>query len=168
MKNSFTLYTLAWTVIFTLIRFVLSRFGLMLRQWAILAGIGIILLGIIASVIQMILRLENRKTRMIISLIFVGSTMALAFSQYPAAVFAYMPEHLAERDGKKYVAYVNSFQDTYAFLHEYVNDIVCGQVIRIEEYYGEGAFDPFTDGSHPVQKAAFYDESGQFTEVKEY
>ncbi|MBR2990797.1 MAG: hypothetical protein IKF51_04955 [Solobacterium sp.] len=63
---------------------------------------------------------------------------------------------------------MESFLDTYAKYYDYINLFVMSDTTRIEEYYGEGAFDPFrgdvlVQTVHPV----FYDEDGNAVSVRE-
>lgn len=51
-------------------------------------------------------------------------------------VFAYSPEQIVTRDGKKYTV-VESFLDTYAKYYDYINLFIMSDTARIEEYYGK-------------------------------
>lgn len=75
--------------------------------------------------------------------------------------FGYTPEHVVEKDGSKYVAYVNSFLRTYVYYYDYKNVVVVGNQKRIVEDYGKGGFDPLGDKyPHKIEHCTYYDEKG--------
>lgn len=45
------------------------------------------------------------------------------------------PEHVVERDNKKYVAYVYSWLDTRVEYYDYINFWLVGKTKRIEDFY---------------------------------
>lgn len=74
---------------------------------------------------------------------------------YLALVFSYTPEHVIEKDGKKYVAYVKSFTKVNVYYYDYINFFLVGNKVKIEEYYGSGGYDPF-DGEHDYKEPTYY------------
>ena len=84
--------------------------------------------------------------------------------------FAYTPEHVVEKDGKKYIAYVNGFLRTYVYYYDYKNIFVTGNQKRIEEYYGKGGFDPIENEygyEYNVERTTYYDEDGKIISINE-
>lgn len=71
-------------------------------------------------------------------MLFLLSTPIIYFFE----VSGYTPEHVVEKDGKKFVAYASGFKRTYVNYYDYKNIFVVGDQKRIEEYYGKGGFDP--------------------------
>lgn len=79
--------------------------------------------------------------------------------------FSYEPEHVVEKDGKRMVAYVNSFLQVNVYYFDYVNPFIRGSQIRISEDYGNGGYDPFEREQMPtVKRSNYYDENGQVTD----
>lgn len=84
--------------------------------------------------------------------------------------FCYTPEHVIEKDGKKYVAYVNGFLRTYVYYYDYKNIFIVGNQKRIEEYYGKGGFDPIENKygyEYNVESTTYYDKNGKIISINE-
>ncbi|MDK0920054.1 hypothetical protein P5F52_14930 [Clostridium perfringens] len=70
-------------------------------------------------------------------------------------------EHFVEKDGKKMVARVNSFMKVYVEYYDYINPVIRGNKIKIEEDYGEGGYDPFeADEKITSKKITYYNDNG--------
>ncbi|MBS6005733.1 MAG: hypothetical protein KIB43_02115 [Clostridium baratii] len=70
-------------------------------------------------------------------------------------------EHFVEKDGKKMVARVNSFMKVYVEYYDYINPLVRGNKIKIEEDYGRGGYDPFESVEKITpKKITYYDDNG--------
>mgnify|MGYP004640759085 FL=1 len=85
-------------------------------------------------------------------------------------VFGYTPEHVVEKDGKKFVAYVSGFKRTYVNYYDYKNIFVVGNQKRIEEYYGKGGFDPIENKygyEYKLERTTCYDEKGEIISITE-
>lgn len=77
-------------------------------------------------------------------------------------IFAHRPEHVVEKDGKKMVAYVDSFLEVKVNYYKYVNLLVRGNQLKINEYYGNGGYDPFERDEMPTVKSQIYfDDNGE-------
>ncbi|MDQ0150304.1 hypothetical protein ACFO6R_10905 [Eubacterium multiforme] len=66
------------------------------------------------------------------------------------------PEYTVEKDGKKMVAYVNSFTHVYVEYYDYINPFVHGNKIKIGEDYGAGGYDPFKSKEKVMSKRITY------------
>ena len=93
----------------------------------------------------------------------LSAAAAIAFSILLTVLgaFAYNPEHVVEKDGRNMVAYVNSFLQVRVEYYDYKNVLVRGSILRIEEDYGNGGYDPFTEEHMPqVKRFIYYNEDG--------
>ncbi len=99
-------------------------------------------------------------------MLFLLSTPIIYFF----GVFGYTHEHVIEKDGKKFVAYVSGFKRTYVNYYDYKNIFVVGNQKRIEEYYGNGGFDPIKNKygyEYKLERTACYDEKGESISINE-
>ena len=99
-------------------------------------------------------------------MLFLLSTPIIYFF----GVFGYTPEHVIEKDGKKFVAYVSGFKRTYVNYYDYKNIFVVGNQKRIEEYYGKGGFDPIENKygyEYKLERTTCYDEKGESISINE-
>ena len=136
---------------FALASVCLRAFELVFRTRVIILFLILILAGIFAGVVQLLLRIHGKALRAGLIGGFVLLTSFACLKAAPIAAFALSDrEHVVKRDGKKYVAHVSSFLDTYVYYHEYRGPFVEGAEAEIEEYCGEGAFDPLE--SHTEEK----------------
>lgn len=129
---------------FALASVCLRAFGLVFRTRVMILFLFLAPAGIIAGVVQLLLKVPGKALRAGLIGAFVLLTSFACLKAAPIAAFALSDrEHVVERDGKKYVAHVSGFLDTYVYYHEYRGPFVEGAEVRFEEYCGEGAFDPF-------------------------
>ena len=99
-------------------------------------------------------------------MLFLLSTPIIYFF----GVSGYTPEHVVEKDGKKFVAYVSGFKRTYVNYYDYKNIFVVGNQKRIEEYYGKGGFDTIENKygyEYNVERTTYYDEKGEIISINE-
>ena len=117
--------------------------------------------GLYYRIIQLILKLKKRIVKICIMSTFVILLLISSPIFYLIVGFGYTPEHVVEKDGSKYVAYVNSFLRTYVYYYDYKNVVVVGNQKRIVEDYGKGGFDPLGDKyPHKIEHCTYYDEKG--------
>lgn len=77
-------------------------------------------------------------------------------------IFEIYPEYIVEKDGKKMVAYVDSFMEVNVNYYDYINPLIRGNNIKIHENYGNGGYDPFELDKMPAIKFyTYYDEDGK-------
>ena len=146
--------------------FVIKAFHMTFREWVFFAEGAIILLGTIAGVIQLILKWEKRSKKILWMAIFGTILLFASPVIYFIAVLSYTPEHVVERDGKRYVAYVKGFRHADVSYYDYVNAVVVGDRIRIREVYKQRK-DPLENPSgceYEIQSTIYYDENGNAIE----
>lgn len=155
--------TILYTLIIVALYFILSSFKLMFREWIYIVSAVIIIGGLVAGIIQLLLKIKEKVLRNVL----IGTVIILLLLSTPAifflGAFSYMPEHIVRKDGKKYVAHVNGFLRTYVYYYDYKNIFVVGNQKRIEEDYGKGGFDPIEDkfgNKYDVETTTYYDENG--------
>ena len=155
--------TILYTLIIVVLYFILSSFKLMFREWIYIVSAVIIIGGLVAGIIQLLLKIKEKVLRNVL----IGIVIILLLLSTPAifflGAFSYMPEHIVKMDGKKYVAYVNGFLRTYVYYYDYKNIFVVGNQKRIEEDFGKGGFDPIEDkfgNKYDVETTTYYDEDG--------
>lgn len=130
----------------------------------IISGIFIILLFLIliqvVIIIYMAIKSEILKT--VIIIISSISSIALIIFTTLIFTFAYEPEHIVEKENKTMVAYVNSFLQVNVNYYDYVNSLVRGNKLKIDESYGRGGYDPFDMDKIPLpKKYTYYDDNGE-------
>lgn len=155
--------TVIYTLIIVTLYFILSSFKLMFREWIYIVSAIIIIVGFVAGIIQLVLKIKENVLRNVL----IGIVIILLLLSTPAifflGAFSYTPEHIVRKDGKNYVAYVNGFLRTYVSYYDYKNIFVVGNQKRIEEDYGKGGFDPIENkfgNKYDVETTTYYDENG--------
>ena len=161
--------TIIYTLIIVALYFILSSFKLMFREWIYIVSAVIIIGGLVAGIIQLLLKIKEKVLRNVL----IGIVIILLLLSTPIifflGAFSYMPEHIVEKDGKKYIAYVNGFLRTYVYYYDYKNIFVVGNQKRIEEYYGKGGFDPIENkfgNKYNVEITTYYDEEGNIVNTE--
>lgn len=147
--------------IFVMLHLILQCFGLKFREWVYWMSVLLMMMGFITGIIQLILKLKKRIVKICIMSTFVILLLISSPIFYLIVGFGYTPEPVVEKDGSKYVAYVNSFLRTYVYYYDYKNVVVVGNQKRIVEDYGKGGFDPLGDKyPHKIENCTYYDEKG--------
>lgn len=161
--------TIIYTLIIVALYFILSSFKLMFREWIYIVSAVIIIGGFVAGIIQLLLKIKEKVLRKVL----IGIVIILLLLSTPIifflGAFSYMPEHIVEKDGKKYIAYVNGFLRTYVYYYDYKNIFVVGNQKRIEEYYGKGGFDPIENkfgNKYDVEITTYYDKEGNIVNTE--
>lgn len=156
--------TFLFIVLRAAVRLVLHLFRLTFRKWFTVLCIFLITVGIIAGIIQLLLKIRRRVIRVLAVSTFVILITAACLFTYPIAIFVVAgEEHVVERDEGKFVAYVDGFLHTYVYYYEYKNYLICGEVKRIEEDYGKGGFDPIGNpygNVYSVVSTTYFDADG--------
>ena len=174
VKRNILIYTIIAFIIFMMIHFFLKLFSIRFRQWVYYTIAALVIIGIVIGFIQMANK-NSKKVKIVLSITGVCVTIFITlFWEFIllALVFSYTPEHIVTKDGKKYVAYVNSFLRVNVSYYDYINSFLVGDKEKIYEDYGKGGYDPF-DGKHndrePVQYY-YYDKNGKVlkTNAKDY
>lgn len=155
--------TFIYILLLVILYFILSFFNLMFREWVYIISAIIIIFGFIIGIIQLLLKIKKKSVKYILISIFIILLLLSAPIILLFGAFSYNPEHIVEREGGKYIAYVNGFLKTYVYYYDYKNLIVVGNQKKIEEYYGSGGFDPINNKNGHNYKAGritYYDENG--------
>lgn len=156
--------TILYTLVIVALYFILSYFKLMFREWIYIVSAIIIITGFIVGVIQLLLKIKIKIVKCILISIFIILLLLSTPMIYFFGAFTYTPEHVVEKDGEKFVAYVNGFLRTYVYYYDYKNMFVVGNQKRIEEYYGKGGFDPIENKNgheYNIESTTYYDENGK-------
>ena len=145
----------------------LGLFDLVFRVWVFTLAmiLGLLLsfaffVGVIAILCKVFLMPSGKQSisisRKIISVAGMGAivfaAVYLGFFGLLATVRWSVPEHTVVRDNVKMIAEVDSFRRVFVKYYDYRNFIIRGKTVRIQEYYGEGSFDPFTREPMPTPK----------------
>ena len=165
INNNILLFTIL--VIVTLIggHFLLGIFNMRFRLSIIYNLSIIIIIGLITGTIQLF-RKKGKIVRSIIIAMCIGIIIIVWFF-WPfillGLAFSYTPEHVVEKENKKYVAHVNSWLDTDVEYYDYINFFLMGNVIRIQEYYYNVGKDVLADNTKKWIPAEinYYDENGK-------
>lgn len=164
-KNNILLFTLF--VIATLItsHFSLGIFNMRYRLSFIYSLSIFIVIGLIAGTIQ----LFRKKGKIVKSVIIIICTLItivfLIFWQVIIFLIAcaYTPEHVVEKDNKKYVAHVRYWLDTDVEYYDYINFFLMGKTERIHEYYYNVGKDVLADEKNEWKPSDvnYFDENGK-------
>lgn len=156
-----------YIILFGLINNILSDFNYMFRMWVYSFNIALILVGFTGGTIQLILkRSKGRNGPFIFLLIIILISLAPIFSRaYSTSL--YMPEYILEKDNQKYVAYVSGIGKTYVDYYEYKGPFIISSYKSIQEYYGEGKFDPIknSQNNYEIYETTYYDSEENILKV---
>lgn len=122
----------------------------------------ILLFSILIQVIVLMYYYTNRNitATVLISFIIGGSMVLYLFGCIISYAFTDV-EHIIEKDGKKMIAYVDSFLQVEVKYYDYINSFIRGNKIRIYEDYGSGGFDPFEKDEILIPiHSTYYDDNG--------
>ena len=137
--------TLVVATLFAGAHAILSLFHLKFIEWVYYAVIGIIIIGILLGIFQLLLKIRKNYVKYVA--ICVGAICLIPLTYICILIFAftYKPMHIVEKDGIKCVAYVRSFLQVYVDYYEYKNPLIIGNEVLFTDYFGKGGFDPFVD-----------------------
>lgn len=118
-------------------------------MWGVKVSILIIFIFIVVGILQLILGLKKKKTKIILLIIHIILSIVLAGILYIVSCFMYCPQYIVNKDNQKMVAEVRSFHHTYINYYKYVNSVVKGTKLIEDEYYGRTCRNPFkTDDNY--------------------
>lgn len=171
-KKSILMYTIIYFCIIIIINLILNAFNMNYREWIYLLSLILGSIGFVIGMIQLLWRIKKKIVKIIAIILFIIGLIPCTLYTYIFCIFAYQPEHIVMRDGKKMVAYVNGFMDTYVEYYDYKSFFTVGNRLKIKEYYGNGGFDPIKNKygyNYPVISTDYYDENGNilYTEKNE-
>ena len=125
---------------------ILSLFHLKFIEWVYYAVIGIITIGILLGIFQLLLKIRKNNVKYVAICGEVICLIPLTYICILLFAFTYKPMHIVEKDGIKCVAYVRAFLQVYVDYYEYKNPLITGDEVLFTDYFGKGGFDPFVDG----------------------
>ena len=125
--------------------------------------------GGVIGIIQLILKIKRKPLKVTALCVFSALVLTVSVITAPILLFIFSSEeHVVERDGEKYLARVVAWMDTDVSYFEYKNFLVQGRQLKISEWYGSGAFDPFVgDHEYSPRRTIYYDDDGNIVEVVE-
>lgn len=170
VKKSILIYTILYTVIFAISHLVLNAFGMNYREGIYFFSAFLIAIGTIIGIIQLLCKIKNKYVKVILIIVFIMTLIPCSLYAFILGIFAYSPEHVVIKNGKKMIAYVNGFMDTYVEYYDYKNFLFVGNKIRIKEYYGNGGFDPIENKygyNYPIISTSYYDDEGKIIRTEE-
>lgn len=141
-KNNILIFTILIATIFVALHFCIGLLNIRFRIWIYYFIAVFTILGIVGGSIQLLKKKKNIIVKIIVLIVLVMFVISSPVI-YIGLVFAYTPEHVVKKNGKKYVACVRSFLDVDVDYYDYINFFLVGKKIRISEYYGNGGYDPF-------------------------
>lgn len=169
-KKNILFYTFVYAILFIVSKLILSAIGIEYRQYINYFSIILILMGVILSVIRFFIKSKSKKTRIciiicsvsIIGLIIICSPIILLFIAFLP------PEHVVEKDNKKYVAYVYSWLDTRVEYYDYINFWLVGKTKRIEDFYNDVGRDVLAKdakGLFTPSYTTYYNNDGKIIDI---
>lgn len=163
------LYSIIYLLIFLLVKTILKIFNITFREWFFILSAIIIGITFIIGMIQLLLRLKPEFLKILSVTSFITLLLLISPFAFVISAFIYMPEHVVERDNKKYVAYVQSWLDTNVEYYDYINFLLMGNTIRIEESYNNVGKDVLADKEKKwiPTSTTYYDENGKAIEIIE-
>ena len=123
--------TIIYTLIIVTLYLILSFCKLMFREWIYIVSAIIIMFGFVAGIIQLLLKIKKKIVKVILISIFVMLFLLSTPIIYFFGAFGYTPEHVVEKDGQKFVAYVNGFNRTYVNYYNYKNTNASKNVVNL-------------------------------------
>lgn len=141
------LYSIVLVLVFILINMFFSLLGLRVRAWINYTVICASMLGMLIGIVKWFISQEPGVKRLIGLISSVIIYLGILFWQIPGLillciVMLFQTEHVVERDGQKYVAYVESnLLHTTVYYYDYMGPIFVGTEAKFEESY-KGSFDP--------------------------
>lgn len=169
LRKSVLIYIAIYICMLVIINLILKNFNMNYREWIYFLSLILIIMGFIIGIIQLLLKIKKKIVKINAIILFIIILIPCIFYAYIFCIFAYRPEHIVMRDGKKMVAYVNGFMDTYVEYYDYKNFFVVGNKLKINEYYGKGGFDPIKNKygyNYPVIRTNYYDENSNIIYTK--
>ncbi len=148
MAKKLILYSTILTILVIIMHLFLKLINLRFRLWIYITTAVILVIAIMIKLVMLFIKQKPTVKRNIelvcgalitLGLIFWRVTLLLLF-----ALLLLMPgtEHVVEKDGQKYVAYVNSgFLDTTVEYYDYINFFIMSNELALSENYN-GSYDP--------------------------
>ena len=165
-------------VIYNLIELILNIFNMSFMHtvfYPFIAMVAVLSFLIICQIIKYLYDItKNIKFKSSIRIISGIGTAAISLLLgslllLSPVIFAFwhQPEHVVEKDGKKMVAYVNSFLQITVYYYDYINPLVRGKQLKIMVDGGNGGHDPYANGGKGpyVHRYEYYDDNGNIIDT---
>lgn len=157
---------------YNLIELILSIHNLTFRHTVFYPFIAIAAVLSLLCIIQIIRILysivKNRKFKLFLRVLAGTATVIVSFLLLISLLLApvyfavwHHPEHVVEKDGKKMVAYVDSYLQITVYYYDYKNVFIRGKQLKVMVDGGNGGSDPYENGQGPqVYRYTYYDDNG--------
>ncbi len=168
-----TILLMASLVIYNLIEFVLNIYNMAFMHTVFYPFMAIVVVLSFLLILQIIRFLycvtKNKKFRLLIRVISGTGTVIISLLLMLSLIFApvlfafwHQPEHVVEKDGKKMVAYVDSYLQKIVYYYDYKNPFIRGKQLKIMVDGGNGGSDPYAYGGQGphVYRYEYYDDNG--------
>lgn len=170
LKKIIIFYSILYLLMFLIVYAILKIFNITFRGWFFILSAMIIGLTFIIGILQLLLRIKSkilRRLSIVACVLLFG--VLISFVLFISA-FIYMPEHVVEKDNKKYVAYVNSWLDTDVIYYDYINFFLMGNRKKIVEYYYDVGKDVLVDEEKKWIPASiiYYDENEKVIKIDKF
>ncbi len=175
IKFSIFTYTVMYLLIFTIIKLIINACGMEFMHCVYIFSICIVILGFVAGMIQIIIKANEKSTKICVAICLVCITFFLAI--FGSFYIAFLPpehiiaEHLLKKDKKQMVGYVRSFLSTEVDYYDYYNVFFRSKYKSIVDDYGKGEFDPFEEKlgyKHEVLETRLYNKEGKIIYTHNY
>ena len=111
---------------FFLLSFILYLINIRFRLWFIITVFIVLTVAFIIGFIQWALRQPTIMKLVSILTAAFFTMFCLLFSKYIVMIFQFLPEHVTNLDGKKYVAVVKSFKNVDVSYYNYYGPLLMG------------------------------------------
>ena len=168
--NKMILIVIIYILCFAIAHETLRHFSLYFREWVYIFSGLFIVIAFSLGIYYKISKLKSKKKKIILNILYTIILIVLLGNPITIFLiaFSYQPEHIIEKDNKKYVAYVSAFLDTTVHYYEYKNPFVFGKLV-MDEYYGKGGFDPIKSkygNNDKLTSTTYYDEDGNIIKTE--
>jgi len=165
IKKVILIYMAILASVFFLLRLFLNSINLEYRQWVVIAFTFVLTIGANVGIAQLILKIKRKWLRVSCIAVVVCIFAIIIYNTFLTWGFSYGKEYTVEKNGYKLLAHVNAFLETTIYYYDYKNPFVQGKKLRLYEWYGNGAYDPF-DGIETgfipdVKESIWYDDNGK-------
>lgn len=159
--------TLVIAMLFVGAHGILSLFHLKFIEWVYYVVIGIITIGILMGIFQLLLKIRKNCVKYVAICVEAICLIPLTYICIFLFAFTYKPMHIVEKDGIKCVAYVRAFLQVYVDYYEYKNPLITGDEVLFTDCFGKGGFDPFVDGYGMIEENAAMDDISEIIDDSE-
>ena len=169
-KNNIFFFALFILLMYSILYFILDLVGLTFLNWVRVIFEGAIFICFVIGIMQGILKIQNKVLKVIYFILLGIFLIFLYFAVkilYVFGISIYLPEYTAQKDGVKYVVYVDNFILSDARYFKYENIFVRDNTIEFKEDYGFAKYNPFEENTRKIRNVTYYDENGKKLEDTE-